>query len=70
MQDDTTLLKQIFEDLRIDSSSSFIKSMHLLPLYDLQAQSLQRMGHHKYLLQLLEHVVKIRETTFNENHPN
>ena len=73
MRDDkilANLLKQIFENLHIDSRSPSTKSIRLLPLYDLQALNLQSMGHNKYALRLLEHVVKIRETTLSEDHPS
>lgn len=51
------LLKQRFESLRIDSRSPSTESTRLLPLYDLQALNLQRMGHDKDALQLLKQIV-------------
>ena len=71
MRDDkilSDLLEKIFEDLHIDSRSSPIGSLHLLPLYDLHAISLQMMGHNNSAIQLLKQLVKIRETTLSEDH--
>ena len=72
MRDDkilASLLKQMFEDLGIDSGAPSIGSMRLLPLYNLQAKNLRKMGHNKYAVHLLEKVVKIRESTLSEDHP-
>ncbi len=63
------LLKRIFDDLRIDSRSQSIKS-NSLPLYKLQAANLRHMGQAEYAVQLLEQIVKIRETTLDEDHPS
>lgn len=41
-----------------------------LPLYDLQARSLRNMGTSTKAVALLEQVVKIKETTLAEDHPN
>ena len=66
----SNLLGKIFEDLHIDSRSPSIESMRLLPLYDLHAINLQKLGHDEYALELLEHVVKIRETALSGDHPD
>lgn len=57
MHDDkilANLLQRIFEDLRIDSRYPSVESLHLMPLYNLQAESLGRMGNNKYAIELLE----------------
>jgi len=41
-----------------------------LPLYDLHARSLSNLGKTKMAMELLEHVVNIRETTLAKAHPN
>ncbi len=64
------LLKRVFDDLSIDSRSPSIQSIYLLPLYDLQVKNLEHLGQAKYAVQLLEQVVKIREITLNEDHPD
>ncbi len=56
MRDDkivANLLKQIFKDLCIDPRSPSVESIHLMPLYNLQAENLRRMGNNKYATQLL-----------------
>jgi tetratricopeptide (TPR) repeat protein len=45
-------------------------SEEFLPLYDLQARSLINLGMNKEAVALLEQVVKIRETTLAETHPD
>ena len=73
MRDDkllANLLKQIFEDLRIDSRSPSMELLRLLPLYHLQATNLRRKGHDKYSIQLLKKIVEIQGATLNKDHPD
>ncbi len=64
------LLKRVFDELRIDSKSPSIQSIYLLPLYDLQATNLELLGQAKYAVQLLEQLVRIRDTSLSEDHPD
>ena len=72
MRDDTilaTLLERMFDDLGIDSRYPS-KLMELLPLYDLQARNLRNLGAVQASVALLQKVVKIRETTLAQDHPD
>ncbi len=50
--------------------SPSIKSTYLLLLYDIQALHLQSIGKAKYAVQVLEQVVKIRESIVGKDHPS
>jgi tetratricopeptide (TPR) repeat protein len=70
MRQDTRLnylLENIFTEL---SKHPEEPSKESLPLYDLQARSLLNIGKSKKAVVLLKQVVKIRETTLAEDHPD
>ncbi|KAL5313277.1 hypothetical protein ACEPPN_019010 [Leptodophora sp. 'Broadleaf-Isolate-01'] len=61
------LLQDIFLELRREVNEP---SEEFLPLYDLQARSLMNLGRNEAARALLEQVIKIRETTQPETHPD
>jgi len=68
MRDDSRLaqlLGGIFGELNADPK---YPSMELLPLYDIAARNLHDLGRFEQVIELLEQVVKIRETTLVEDH--
>jgi tetratricopeptide (TPR) repeat protein/AraC-like DNA-binding protein len=60
------LLEDMFTELRKNPEEPSEKS---LPLYDLQARNLLNIGKNKKAVELLEHVVEIRETTLFPDNP-
>ncbi|XP_014550454.1 hypothetical protein COCVIDRAFT_115442, partial [Bipolaris victoriae FI3] len=62
-----SLLKGIFKVLEITPSDP---SREHTRIWDLVARNLSYLGHAKQAVGLLEHVVKVRETTLAEAHPD
>ncbi|ATZ48853.1 hypothetical protein BCIN_04g00730 [Botrytis cinerea B05.10] len=66
-----TRLKHLLKDIFIGISKNPKEpSKESLPLYDLRAKSLLNTGKNKKAVTLLEQVVKIRQTTLAEDHPD
>ncbi|KAF1951354.1 hypothetical protein CC80DRAFT_210229 [Byssothecium circinans] len=61
------LLSGIYQALDITPSDP---SREHVPIWDLAASNMGYMGHAKETVELLEHVVEIRETTLDERHPD
>lgn len=59
------LLKDIFINLETHRGSP---SYETLPIYDLQVRSLVNLEHRKEAVELLERILKIRETMLAESH--
>jgi tetratricopeptide (TPR) repeat protein len=59
------LLSGIYQALRIRPSDP---TMEQMAIWDLATRNLNFMGHTKEAVELLEHVVKIKETTLDEHH--
>ena len=70
MRDDSrlaSLLNGVYCELSITLSNP---SREHLPIWDLAASNLINLGNSKQAVELLEHVVKIREATLAETHPD
>jgi hypothetical protein len=66
-----TRLGQLLQDMFLELRQKPDKpSEDLLPLYDLQARSLMDLGRNKAARELLEQVIRIRETTQPKTHPS
>ena len=66
-----TRLGQLLEDMFLELRQKPDKpSEDLLPLYDLQARSLINLGRNEAARELLEQVIRIRETTQPKTHPD
>jgi tetratricopeptide (TPR) repeat protein len=66
-----TRLSQLLQDMFLELRQKPDKpSEDLLPLYDLQARSLINLGRNKAAKELLEKVIRIRETTQPKTHPD
>ncbi|KAF1364158.1 TPR-like protein [Lizonia empirigonia] len=73
-------LNTMREDARLEQLLSDIcQALHIrpsdpttehVPIWELAARNLGYMGHAREAVKLLEHVVKIRETTLDERHPD
>ncbi|KAF2625473.1 hypothetical protein BU25DRAFT_473452 [Macroventuria anomochaeta] len=61
------LLAGIYQALDITPSNPTTEHV---PIWDLAARNLGYMGHAREAVKLLEHVVKIKETTLDERHPS
>ncbi|KIM94317.1 hypothetical protein OIDMADRAFT_184403 [Oidiodendron maius Zn] len=61
------LLEDMFTELRKNPE---VPSKESLPLYDLQAKSLENMGENMKAVALLEQIVEIRATTLAPEHPD
>ncbi|KAH8702782.1 hypothetical protein GQ44DRAFT_778457 [Phaeosphaeriaceae sp. PMI808] len=61
------LLEGIYRVLQIAPSNPSIEHV---PIWDLAARNLGYMGHAREAVALLEHVVKVQETTLAETHPD
>lgn len=71
MRDDilvARLLKRLTSELDISSSHPSIKSKELLPLYDLQAQTLYYLREYTQSAQLLEQIVDLKNAIFTNYH--
>ena len=65
-----TRLGQLLQDMFLELKQKPNKpSEDLLPLYDLQARSLMNLGRNEAARELLEQVIRIRETTQPKTHP-
>ncbi|PMD26604.1 hypothetical protein NA56DRAFT_654415 [Hyaloscypha hepaticicola] len=66
-----TRLGQLLEDMFLELRQKPDKpSEDLLPLYDLQARSLINLGRNEAARELLEQLIRIRETTQPKTHPD
>jgi len=61
------LIGDIYDEYQIRPSEP---AEEYLPVWDLVASNMGYMGEAKQAVGLLEHVVKVRETTLKENHPD
>jgi tetratricopeptide (TPR) repeat protein len=61
------LLSGIYQALRITPSDPTTEHV---AIWELAAKNVEYMGHAREAVKLLEHVVKIKETTLDEHHPN
>ena len=66
-----TRLGQLLQDMFLELRQKHDKpSEDLLPLYDLQARSLMNLGRNEAARELLQQVIRIRETTQPKTHPS